>query len=62
MEVSGPLHTPAVLPPGEKPIGKEAGWAPEPIWTRGGGFKCVFDYAKNGSSCCKKLFSKNITT
>jgi hypothetical protein len=33
MEVSGQLHDPAALPPGKEPpvpIGKEAGWAPEP--------------------------------
>jgi hypothetical protein len=37
MEVSGQLHAPAALPPGKKPlvpIGQEAGWAPEPFWTR----------------------------
>jgi hypothetical protein len=36
MEVSGQLHAPAALPP-EKghlvPIGQEAGWTPEPVWT-----------------------------
>jgi hypothetical protein len=34
--VSGQHHTPAALPPGEEPpvpIGKEAGWAREPVWT-----------------------------
>jgi hypothetical protein len=37
MEVSGQLHAPAALLPEEEPpvpIGYEAGWAPEPIWTR----------------------------
>jgi hypothetical protein len=37
MEVSGQLHDPAALPPEKEPlvpIGKEAGWAPEPFWTR----------------------------
>jgi hypothetical protein len=37
MEVSGQLHSPAALPPGKEPlvpIGYEAGWAPEPFWTR----------------------------
>jgi hypothetical protein len=37
MEVSGHLHAPASLPPRKEPlvpIGKEAGWAPEPFWTR----------------------------
>jgi hypothetical protein len=37
MEVSGQFHAPAALPPGKKPlvsIVKEAGWAPEPVWTR----------------------------
>jgi hypothetical protein len=37
MEVSGQLHAPAALPPGKNslvPIGQEAGWAPEPFWTR----------------------------
>jgi len=37
MEVSGQLHAPAALPPGKEPlvpIGYEAGWAPEPFWTR----------------------------
>jgi len=36
MEVSGQLHAPAGLPPGREPlvlIVKEAGWAPEPVWT-----------------------------
>jgi hypothetical protein len=36
MEVSGQLHTLAILPPGERtpvPTGKEAGWAPELFWT-----------------------------
>jgi hypothetical protein len=34
--VSGQLHAPNVLPRGKEPpvpIGKGAGWAPEPIWT-----------------------------
>jgi hypothetical protein len=34
MEVSGQFHAPAALPPGKElpvPIGKEAGWAPEPL-------------------------------
>jgi hypothetical protein len=37
MEVSGQLQAPAALPPGKKllvPIGYEAGWGPEPFWTR----------------------------
>jgi hypothetical protein len=37
MEVSGQLHAPAALPPGKEPlvpIRYEAGWAPEPFWTR----------------------------
>jgi hypothetical protein len=36
MDVSGQLHAPAALPPGKvhpPPIGQEAGWAPEPVWT-----------------------------
>jgi hypothetical protein len=36
MEVIGQLHAPAALPPGKKPpvpVGLEAGWAPEPVWT-----------------------------
>jgi hypothetical protein len=36
MEVSSQIHAPVALPPGKKPpvlIGKEAGWAPEPVWT-----------------------------
>jgi hypothetical protein len=36
MEVSGQLHTLAALPPGKEPsvpLGYEAGWAPEPVWT-----------------------------
>jgi len=36
MEVSGQFHDPAALPPGNEPlvsIKKEAGWAPEPVWT-----------------------------
>jgi len=35
MEVSGQLQLPAALPPGEEPLepnGKEARWAPEPVW------------------------------
>jgi hypothetical protein len=39
MEMSGQLHAPAALLPGKEPlvpIGYEAGWAPEPFWTRGG--------------------------
>jgi hypothetical protein len=36
--VSGQCHVPAVLyPPGKGPpvpIGQEAGWAPEPVWTQ----------------------------
>jgi hypothetical protein len=34
--VSGQLHAPAALPPEKEPpvpIGYEAGWAPEPVWT-----------------------------
>jgi hypothetical protein len=37
MEVSGQLHEPAALPPEKEPlvpIEYEAGWAPEPFWTR----------------------------
>jgi hypothetical protein len=37
MEVSSQIHTPAVLSPGKMvpvPIREEAGWAPEPVWTR----------------------------
>jgi hypothetical protein len=37
MEVSGQLHAPAALSSGKGamvPIGQEAGWAPEPVWTR----------------------------
>jgi len=39
MEVSGQIHVhdPAALPPGKGhlvPNGLEAGWAPEPVWTR----------------------------
>jgi hypothetical protein len=36
MEVSGQLHTPTALPLGKEsplPIGREAGWTPEPVWT-----------------------------
>jgi hypothetical protein len=36
MEVSGQLHAPAALPPGEEspvPTEQEAGWNPEPAWT-----------------------------
>jgi len=35
--VSDQLHDPATLPHGERallPIAQEAGWAPEPVWTR----------------------------
>jgi hypothetical protein len=35
-EVSGQLHAPAALHPGKEPpvpIGQEAGWVPEPVWT-----------------------------
>jgi hypothetical protein len=38
MGVSGQRHAPsAILPPGEGPpvpIGQEAGWDPEPVWTQ----------------------------
>jgi len=37
MEVSGQLHTSAALTPGREPlvpIGEEAGWAAETVWTR----------------------------
>jgi len=37
MELIGELHGPAALPPGYEvpvPTGREAGWAPEPDWTR----------------------------
>jgi hypothetical protein len=37
MRVSGQRHAPAALPPGKGspvPIGQEAGWAPEPVWTQ----------------------------
>jgi hypothetical protein len=38
MGVSGQHHAPAALyPRGERtpvPIGQEAGWAPEPVWTQ----------------------------
>jgi hypothetical protein len=36
MEVSGQFHDPAALPQGKEPpipVGYEAGWAPEPVWT-----------------------------
>jgi hypothetical protein len=32
MGVSGELHTPPALPRAD--TGQEAGWAPQPIWTR----------------------------
>jgi hypothetical protein len=39
MGVSGQRHAPATLYPRGKnprvPIGYEAGWAPEPVWTQG---------------------------
>jgi hypothetical protein len=38
MEVSGQLHAPAALTPVKEPlvpIGWEAGWDPEPVWTSG---------------------------
>jgi hypothetical protein len=39
MGVSGQRHAPAALyPPGKGPpvpIGQDAGWAPEPVWTQG---------------------------
>jgi len=37
MKVSGQFHAPAALPPEKEPlvpIGCEAGWAAEPVWTR----------------------------
>jgi hypothetical protein len=37
MEVSGQLHATAALLPGEEnlvSIRQEAGWVPEPVWTR----------------------------
>jgi hypothetical protein len=37
MKMSGQLHTPAALLPKKETvvhIGREAGWAPEPVWTR----------------------------
>jgi hypothetical protein len=37
MGVSGQRHAPAALYPGERtpvPIGQEAGWATEPVWTQ----------------------------
>jgi hypothetical protein len=37
MGVSGQRHAPAALYPGEMtpvPIGQEAGWATEPVWTQ----------------------------
>jgi hypothetical protein len=37
VEMSGQLHATTALHPGEEPqvpIGWEAGWAPEPFWTR----------------------------
>jgi hypothetical protein len=37
MEVSGQIHDPATLPPRKEPlvpIGWEAGWVLEPVWTR----------------------------
>jgi hypothetical protein len=36
MEVSGQLHAPDALTPGKElsvPIGQEAGWTPEAVWT-----------------------------
>jgi hypothetical protein len=36
MEVSCQLHAPTTLPQGKEspvPIGQEAEWAPEPVWT-----------------------------
>jgi hypothetical protein len=47
MEVSGQVHIPAALPPGKEPlvpIGQEAGWVPEPFWTRW----------RVGNACCEK--------
>jgi hypothetical protein len=37
MEMSGQLHAPAALSPRKDPlvpIGQEAGWDPESVWTR----------------------------
>jgi len=37
MDVSGQFHDPAALPSKKQslvPLGYEAGWAPEPVWTR----------------------------
>jgi hypothetical protein len=37
MEVSFQLHAPAALLAGKEPlvpIGEEAAWAPEPVWTQ----------------------------
>jgi hypothetical protein len=37
MKVCGQLHVPAVSPSGKEPsasIESEAGWVPEPVWTR----------------------------
>jgi hypothetical protein len=37
MEVSGQFHEPAALSPRKGPsvlIGSEAGWSPDPVWSR----------------------------
>jgi hypothetical protein len=36
MDLSGQLHVPVALHKGKEtvvPIGKEAGWTPDPVWT-----------------------------
>jgi hypothetical protein len=57
MEVSGQLHTPAALPPEEElpaPIGYEAGWAPEPVWTLWSGEKSL-TLAENRTTAVQPL-------
>ena len=46
MDVSGHLHALAALPSGEDPSthGKEAGWAPERVWTFYYFFKFILAY------------------
>jgi len=37
MEVNGQIYDPTALTPGKETpvqIGRKAGWAPEPVWTR----------------------------
>jgi hypothetical protein len=61
MDVSGLIHAPAALLPGKEPavpIGEEAGWAPEPIWTLKGKENLVLKGKSNSGRLARSYIDR----